>query len=163
MTHSVLRQFTLILALCVASFWDTQPVHSAVRLPFLAHSNAVGRVGLNRYVTPTGQILTPAGRQVELPSMRPQALAVSPDGRIIVTSGRTNVIAVLDAATGQILQYVTLATNKAQARVESKASATDDPSAFLENQSSSSAEQTNNASSSAEQTTNTSSAKQHQN
>ena len=40
----------------------------------------VGRIGENRYYTPANQILTPAGIQVELPDLRPQALALSPDG-----------------------------------------------------------------------------------
>ncbi len=50
----------------------------------------VGRIGSNRYQTPANQILTPAGRQVELAGMRPQALALSPDGRLLVTAGKTH-------------------------------------------------------------------------
>ena len=38
----------------------------------------VGQLGTNRWYTPANQILTPAGIQVELPGMRPQALALSP-------------------------------------------------------------------------------------
>ena len=38
----------------------------------------VGRLGTNRFYTPANQILTPAGIQVELPGMRPQAVALSP-------------------------------------------------------------------------------------
>src|SRR5437879_3760735 len=49
----------------------------------------VGQVGTNRYYTPANQILTPAGRQVELPGMRPQALALSPGARLLVTAGKT--------------------------------------------------------------------------
>lgn len=68
----------------------------------------VGRAGVNRYITPANQILTPAGLQVELPGMRPQALAVSPDGRILVTSGKTAELVVVDPVTGAILQRVSL-------------------------------------------------------
>jgi YVTN family beta-propeller protein len=59
------------------------------------------------------QILTPAGLQVELPEMRPQAIALSPDGRLLVTSGKTHELVVLDPATGAILQHVPLPSEKA--------------------------------------------------
>ena len=42
-----------------------------------------------RVVLPINQVLTPAGRQVELPLMRPQVIKLSPDGNIIITSGKT--------------------------------------------------------------------------
>jgi hypothetical protein len=47
-----------------------------------------GKISNNRYYTPANQILTPTGLQVELPGLRPQALALSPDGKILVTSGK---------------------------------------------------------------------------
>jgi YVTN family beta-propeller protein len=87
----------------------------------------VGRVAENRYVTPTGQVLTPAGQQIELPWLRPQALAVSPDGKLVVTSGRTNRLVVMDAATGHILQNVSLATNKLAAMAEANAEPSAEP------------------------------------
>jgi len=68
----------------------------------------VGAAGPNRYVTPANQVLTPAGIQIELPGLRPQTLALSPDGRILVTSGKTAEIVVLDPADGRILQRVGL-------------------------------------------------------
>ncbi len=64
----------------------------------------VGKLAENRYSTPTNQILTPAGIQVELPRLRPQAIAVSPDGQIVVTSGKTAELIVIDPKTGKILQ-----------------------------------------------------------
>ncbi len=66
----------------------------------------VGRVGENRYYTPANQMLTPAGIQVDLPGLRPQAIALSPDGRLLVTSGKTAEIVVLAPASGKILQRV---------------------------------------------------------
>ncbi len=66
----------------------------------------VGKLAPNRYSTPANQILTPAGIQVELPGMRPQAIALSPDGRLLVTSGKTAELVVLDPKTGKILQRV---------------------------------------------------------
>ena len=68
----------------------------------------VGRTGPDRFYTPVNQILTPAGRQVELPGLRPQALALSPDGRLLVTAGKTHELVVVDPASGTILQCVPL-------------------------------------------------------
>ncbi len=68
----------------------------------------VGRVGDNRYYTPANQLLTPAGIQVELPDLRPQALALSPDGKRLVTAGKTPELIVIEPATGKVLQRVAL-------------------------------------------------------
>lgn len=68
----------------------------------------VGQLGTNRWYTPANQILTPAGTQVELPGMRPQAIALSPDGKLLITAGKTHDLVVLDPATGKILETVTL-------------------------------------------------------
>jgi DNA-binding beta-propeller fold protein YncE len=73
----------------------------------------VGQTGTNHYYTPANQVLTPAGIQVELPGLRPQALALSPDGKLLVTAGKTHELVVLDPATGNILQRVALPSDKA--------------------------------------------------
>ena len=78
-----------IAALAVAG--DTEPV---------------GREADGRVVTPVGQLVTPLGRQVDLPGMRPQSVTLSPDGRILVTSGKTSEVVVVDPATGEIRQRV---------------------------------------------------------
>ena len=70
--------------------------------------DAVGQIGPNSYYTPANQVLTPAGLQVELPGMRPQALALSPDGRLLVTAGKTHDLVVLDPRSGKVLQRVAL-------------------------------------------------------
>ena len=62
----------------------------------------VGRWREDQIVTPVNQVLTPFGTQVELPGMRPQALALSPDGKLLVTSGKTSNLTVIDPATGEI-------------------------------------------------------------
>ncbi len=72
----------------------------------------VGRIGANCYFTPANQVLTPAGVQVELPGLRPQTLALSPDGKILVTSGKTHELVVVDPRTGRILQRVPLPSEK---------------------------------------------------
>ena len=40
--------------------------------------------------------------------MRPQAIALSPNGRLLVTAGKTHDLVVIDPATGNILQRVIL-------------------------------------------------------
>jgi YVTN family beta-propeller protein len=73
-----------------------------------ALSENVGRSGAGRVVTPVNQVITPSGQTVDLPGLRPQALALSPDGRILVTSGKTPEIIVIDTQTGKILKSVPL-------------------------------------------------------
>jgi YVTN family beta-propeller protein len=63
-------------------------------------------------VLPTQQLLTPAGKQVELPGLRPQAIALSPDSRLLATSGKTAELVLLDPATGKVRQRVPLPPDK---------------------------------------------------
>lgn len=64
-------------------------------------------------VTPVNQFLTPAGLQVELPGLRPQVVALSPDGAIVVTSGKTSEVVVVDPASGNVIQRVQPAATEA--------------------------------------------------
>ena len=73
---------------------------------FDSTSAVVGRTASGQFETPVNQRLTPAGKLVELVGMRPQALAISPDQRILVTAGITHALVVVDAATGDILQRI---------------------------------------------------------
>src|SRR5438270_177432 len=82
---------------------------AAQDVPFHASSSEpVARLNDGRIVTPVNQILTPVGTQVDLPGLRPQALALSPDGKILVTSGNTAELLVLAHDTGRLLQRVRL-------------------------------------------------------
>jgi YVTN family beta-propeller protein len=76
--------------------------------PTISTRDTVGRRSANRGYTPVNQILTPAGLQVELPGMRPQALALSPDGNLLVTAGKTHELVVINPSTGGIFQRVPL-------------------------------------------------------
>jgi YVTN family beta-propeller protein len=67
----------------------------------------------DRVVTPVNQIVEPAGRQVYLPKLRPQGLAVSPDGRILVISGKSHDLVVIDPVSAQVLQEVRLPAEEA--------------------------------------------------
>jgi YVTN family beta-propeller protein len=81
---------------------------------FDSTTQTVGRVK-DGLVTPVNQRVTPAGTLIELPGMRPQALALSPNGKLLVTAGLTHELVVLDPVTGKILQHVNLPSDKAPA------------------------------------------------
>jgi YVTN family beta-propeller protein len=72
----------------------------------------VGEIGSNLYSTPINQLLTPAGRQIELPELRPQAMALSPNGRLLAVSGKTAEIILIDPLGARILQHVLLPATK---------------------------------------------------
>lgn len=74
---------------------------------FSTTTAAVGRTG-DALITPVNQLVTPAGAQVELPGIRPQALALSPDGKILVTAGITHELIAVDPATAAITQHIPL-------------------------------------------------------
>jgi len=63
---------------------------------------------------PVNQVLTPAGRQIELDGIRPQVLAVSPDGELLATSGKHELI-LIRARDGTRLQSVPLPSEKLRA------------------------------------------------
>jgi len=69
----------------------------------------VGPLADGGAVLPVGQYLIPAGRQVDLPGIRPLVLALSPDGRLLVTSGLSQELLVLDPNTGEEKQRVMMA------------------------------------------------------
>src|SRR2546423_454120 len=71
-------------------------------------STTVGQLGANVHSTPVNQLLTPTGRQLELPGMRPQAMALSPSGRLLAVSGRTHELLLIDPFTASISQRVPL-------------------------------------------------------
>jgi YVTN family beta-propeller protein len=93
--YSLLLFLTLVLSGCRSD-------------PYGSTGETVGRRNANRGYTPVNQILTPVGQQIELPGMRPQALALSPDGRLLVTAGKTHSLVVIDPTSGDILQHVPL-------------------------------------------------------
>ena len=70
--------------------------------------NAVGRTGDNSFDTPTGQVLTPVGRQIELPRMRPQGLALSSDGKLLAVAGNSGTLLLVNPVGGRTIQTVPL-------------------------------------------------------
>ena len=91
-----------LAALLVSAGW------AACRGREAADTGPVGPAGPNRTAVPVNQVLTPAGREVPLPGLRPQALALSPDGRLLAVSGKTSELVILDPAAGVIIERVGL-------------------------------------------------------
>jgi YVTN family beta-propeller protein len=96
------------------ALWFLLILAGSCRTPDYSGTEPVGEIGPQRYVTPVHQVLTPLGVQVELPGMRPQAVALSPDGRLLATSGKTQELVLIDPQSGQIKQHVALPSSKAQ-------------------------------------------------
>jgi DNA-binding beta-propeller fold protein YncE len=74
----------------------------------------VGRLGTNTFQTPANQILTPAGLQVDLPGIRPQALALGLNGQLYVAAARAHELIVVEPAIGKVLQRVALPSDSAK-------------------------------------------------
>jgi WD40 repeat protein len=89
---------------------ELPPTPSAAR----GDQERVGRTP-GRTVTPVNQVLTPAGRQVDVPGMRPQAVAFSPDGSLLVTAGKTSELVVIDQEQGEIRSRIALPGNDSRA------------------------------------------------
>lgn len=73
--------------------------------PFDATTEIVGH-NTNGMETPVNQLVTPTGILVPLPGMRPNALALSPDKKLLVTSGLKRELVAIDPASGKITQHV---------------------------------------------------------
>jgi len=97
--------FTLALtALLFGCMNQSTPVLHVPLVP----AYAVGHIAPEQFTTPTGQILTPAGRQIALPGMRPQGLALSANGNLLAVAGNSGSILLLDPISGRVLQTVPL-------------------------------------------------------
>ena len=72
------------------------------------NNEQVGAAGDNRTVLPVNQVLVPAGTQIPLPGQRPQAIALSPNGRLLAVSGKTSELVIIDPALGTIAQRIAL-------------------------------------------------------
>jgi YVTN family beta-propeller protein len=100
--HCLLAAFALTATQAAASLEN-----------FDATADAVGR-NASGFETPANQLVAPAGILVELPGLRPLVLALSPDGKLLVTAGLTHEVVVVDPATGKIRQRVSLPSDQAQ-------------------------------------------------
>ena len=90
---------------------DSPPHSVGPEQNFVITSEMVGPdpvTGQTRVVTPDNHLLTPAGRQVSLPGMRPQALALSPNGKVLVAAGKIPGLTLINPATGEVRGRVDL-------------------------------------------------------
>ncbi len=92
-------------------------LRAQTNLDELDWSENVGRAGNGRVVLPVNQVITPAGTQIELHGLRPQVLALSPDGKILVTSGKTHDLLVVDPDRQTIVQTVSLPDDRVITKV----------------------------------------------
>jgi YVTN family beta-propeller protein len=77
-------------------------------LPAAQDKDTVGPKAPGQAVVPVNQIITPYGLQSTLPGLRPQALALSPDGKLLAVSGKTPELIILNAVSGKVEQEVAL-------------------------------------------------------
>ena len=68
----------------------------------------VGEITDEGQVMPVNQTVSPYGSYLPLPSLRPQALAISPDGRLVAVSGKTSELVIIDPDDLKIRQKVNL-------------------------------------------------------
>jgi len=73
-----------------------------------ADSDQAGTAGPQGTVLPVNQVVTPAGLQVPLPGLRPLALALSPDEKLLAVSGKTSEVVLIDPGSGRIRQRLFL-------------------------------------------------------
>jgi len=66
--------------------------------PAAQDKETVGSKGPGGTVLPVNQIVTPYGIQSTLPGLRPQALALSPDGKLLAVSGKTPELIILNVS-----------------------------------------------------------------
>ncbi|MHC1764890.1 MAG: bifunctional YncE family protein/alkaline phosphatase family protein [Verrucomicrobiia bacterium] len=112
-TRSSHGQVLLRLVVAFIAAWNLGAWAATVRAEDTYDRDLVGFGNPERIVLPVNQVLSPTGIQVDLPGLRPQAIALSPDGKLLVTSGKTHELVVLDPLTGAILQKVPLPSESA--------------------------------------------------
>lgn len=71
-------------------------------------TDLVGRSREEYIVTPVNQLLTPYGRQIDLAGLRPQAIALSPDGEQLLLSGKTSELLVIDVEKAEVIERLSL-------------------------------------------------------
>ncbi len=106
------RRFSVAVCVLAAAAWvGCESVPAVVVSAPIGSRETVGRHG-NDAVLPVNQRLTPTGRFVDLPGMRPNALVLAPDGEALLVSGKTSELLVLDPVTGAVRQRVVLPNDK---------------------------------------------------
>lgn len=113
-------QIALVLTLCGLAQTDVIAQEKSSEVYDLDRQWVGGSIE-DAIVTPVNQRLTPVGKWLELPGMRPQVLALSPDGKIAVTSGKTSKLVVIDPETATVLQQVDLPSEESTSTTDQAA------------------------------------------
>jgi DNA-binding beta-propeller fold protein YncE len=104
-----MQKSILLFLAGLAGCWNAaaQPAAatSTVTPDFYATVAPVG-YGTNGFIAPDNQVVSPAGTLVQLPGIRPNALALSPDGRLLAVSGSAHELLVADPLTGKVRRQV---------------------------------------------------------
>jgi YVTN family beta-propeller protein len=108
LSKTVAAALAVILIFAVAGCRKEQPVPPAAARAAAPDTETVGVKDADRTVVPVNQIITPAGIQVPLPGLRPQAIALSPDRKLLAVSGKSHELVIIDPATGRVRQRVAL-------------------------------------------------------
>jgi len=94
---------------------DSQLTVSASRtdtktIPLKPNWDETATVGIasNRVVLPNSQTLTPAGKSTEFPGMRPVTVAISPDGKLLATAGKTSKLVIFDLPVTKAPRFISL-------------------------------------------------------
>ena len=93
--------------LVVAATFFAPFAHADLASPPSA-AEKVGKLAEGRWLLPTGQIIAPAGRQIDLAGIRPQALTLSPNGKFLAVAGSSKDVLIFDSATGQEISRTTM-------------------------------------------------------
>jgi DNA-binding beta-propeller fold protein YncE len=102
------RSFRAAAAAISIGFFLVAAPTGGSTVPAGQDKDTVGAKGLGKTVLPVNQIVTPYGTQSTLPGLRPQALALSPDGKLLAVAGKTHELVILDPITGRITQQIVL-------------------------------------------------------
>ncbi|HEY3862364.1 MAG TPA: bifunctional YncE family protein/alkaline phosphatase family protein [Verrucomicrobiae bacterium] len=104
---------TLLMAAFL--FWAAGGVQARQQSGPPDSQQAARRAAGDKVFTPVNQVVEPVGRQLDLPGLRPQALALSPDGQILATSGKTHDLLIIDPVDWKVKQVAPLPPNSAPA------------------------------------------------
>jgi len=107
-----MKRFVIAIAFGMGILHVNVPASLADEAP----RETVGRREHGELVTPVNQRVTPIGRQLDLPGLRPQGIAISPNGKLMVVSGKTSELIVIDPMEGTVKQRVTLPANSISAK-----------------------------------------------
>jgi YVTN family beta-propeller protein len=100
--------FSRIVILAAALILGSTSSPGAAGGPAPQDKETVGAKPNGRTVLPVNQVVTPYGVQSTLPGLRPQAMALSPNGKLLALSGKTPELVILNARTGRLEQEVPL-------------------------------------------------------